>query len=132
MIEHRELALLDQILEAARLGCRYVEGYEKADFIADKRTQQAVVLNIRVIGEIAVVLSRKHAEFVKEFANLPWHDMRNMRNRIAHGHHKLNLEAVGGTAHDSLPELARLLPSIIDAIERKASASGSGDLKSSI
>jgi uncharacterized protein with HEPN domain len=41
---------LDHMLEAISLIRSYVEGFSKEDFLADKRTQQAVILNIVVIG----------------------------------------------------------------------------------
>ena len=37
--------LLEQIEQAARLACSYVEGMNKMDFLADTRTQQAVTMN---------------------------------------------------------------------------------------
>ena len=37
---------LSHMLEAARLARGYVEGVVKADFLKDRRTQQAVVLNL--------------------------------------------------------------------------------------
>ena len=42
---------LDHMLEAARLACSYVEGVKKTDFIADRRTQQAVIRNCRQCGQ---------------------------------------------------------------------------------
>lgn len=41
---------LDHMLEAIDLVRSYVEGFSKEDFLADKRTQQAAILNIVVIG----------------------------------------------------------------------------------
>ena len=41
------------MLEAAQQALAYVEGYEKPDFLEHKRTQQAVVLNLILIGEEA-------------------------------------------------------------------------------
>jgi uncharacterized protein with HEPN domain len=42
---------LSHMLEAARLAREYVEDVVKADFLNDRRTQQAVVLNLITIGE---------------------------------------------------------------------------------
>ncbi len=44
---------LTHMLEAARLAREYVQGMNKADFLQDRRTQQAVVLNLITIGEAA-------------------------------------------------------------------------------
>ncbi len=50
MNDNRLIDYLGHMLEAARLAYSYVEGLDKNDFIADTRTQQAVILNIIVIG----------------------------------------------------------------------------------
>ena len=49
------------MIEATRLACSYVEGMGKDDFLGDKRTQQAVILNIIVIGEVASKLLAEHS-----------------------------------------------------------------------
>jgi uncharacterized protein with HEPN domain len=44
---------VDHMLDATRLAREYVASMSKADFLVDRRTQQAVVLNLITIGEIA-------------------------------------------------------------------------------
>lgn len=41
MNENRLSDYLDHMLEATQLACSYVEGMNKVDYLADKRTQQA-------------------------------------------------------------------------------------------
>ena len=50
---------VDHMLEAAELACSYIEGMPKEDFLDDKRTQQAVVLNLIVIGEVATKILKE-------------------------------------------------------------------------
>ena len=38
--------LLDHMREAVELSLTYVEGWVKGDFLADKRTQQAIIFNL--------------------------------------------------------------------------------------
>jgi uncharacterized protein with HEPN domain len=77
---------INHILEAARLACSYTDGLSKEDFLADKRTQQAVILNIVVIGEAATKLARDYPEFIEQHPDIRWKSMKGMRNRIAHGY----------------------------------------------
>lgn len=49
----REVDYLDHMLEAIKLARTYVEGLSREAFLADKKTQQAVILNILVIGNPA-------------------------------------------------------------------------------
>ena len=41
---------LGHMLEAAQLARQYVQGVSKDEFLTDRRTQQAVVLNLMTIG----------------------------------------------------------------------------------
>jgi uncharacterized protein with HEPN domain len=53
MSENRLPDYLEHIRQASNDACAYTEGMSKDDFLADKRTQQAVVMNLIVIGEAA-------------------------------------------------------------------------------
>ena len=63
---------VDHMLEAAELACSYIEGMPKEDFLDDKRTQQAVVLNLIVIGEVATKILKEHPDFAGEHTTVPW------------------------------------------------------------
>jgi uncharacterized protein with HEPN domain len=47
---------LDQMLTAANDARRFMDGMSKEDFLADKRTQQGVVMSLVIIGEAAAPL----------------------------------------------------------------------------
>ena len=55
---------LSHMLEAIGLACSYTNGMNKEELLTDKRTQQAVILNIVVIGEAATRLVRDYPEFI--------------------------------------------------------------------
>ena len=44
---------LDHIQQAAADACGFIDGLSKEDFLADKRTQSAVVMSLVIIGEAA-------------------------------------------------------------------------------
>ncbi len=75
MSENRLPDYLDHMLEAAQQACSYVEGMGKDDFLADKRTQQAVILNLFIIGEAATKLLQNHGVFLEQHADVPWRSM---------------------------------------------------------
>ena len=54
---------LDHMLEAATQACVYVEGLSKDAFLQDKRTQQAVILNLILVGEEATKLLKSDPAF---------------------------------------------------------------------
>ena len=96
---------VDHMLEAVGQACSYVERMPKLDFLEDKRTQQAVVLNLIVIGEVATKILKDHEDFANQHVNIPWNSMKGMRNRIAHGYYDINLDTVWETVQTALPAL---------------------------
>lgn len=100
---------LDHIHQAAMDARAHTEGMSKADFLADRRTQQAVVMNLIVIGEAASRLLQEHADFTAAHGNIPWRSMKGMRNRIAHGYFEINLDMAWDTVGTALPELLEKL-----------------------
>lgn len=73
---------LEHMIEAISLARSYVEGFTKEDFIADKKTQQSVILNIIVLGEAATKIADDFPEFAAVHPEVPWKQMRGMRNRM--------------------------------------------------
>jgi len=105
MNENRLADYLDHMRQAARDARRFVEGLNKDDFLADKRTQQAVIMSLIVIGEAATKVMESYPDYVQQYAHVPWRSMRGMRNRIAHGYFDINLDVVWDTVQLALPEL---------------------------
>lgn len=59
---------LDHMLEAALQACAYAEGLSKEEFLHDKRTQQAVILNLILIGEEATKLLKDDEAFADQLS----------------------------------------------------------------
>lgn len=96
---------LGHMLEAVQLARQYVDGVSKAAFLTDRRTQQAVVLNLMTIGEAAARVVNECKEFAEAHPEIPWAQMRGMRNRMVHGYFDVDLNIVWDTVQSSLPEL---------------------------
>lgn len=110
--QFRAADYVQHILDAIELVHSYVEGMPKIDFLADKRTQQAVILNLIVMGEAATQIADECPDFAATHAHVPWKHMRGMRNRMAHGYFEINLDVVWETVQQSLPELRQQLREI--------------------
>jgi len=113
MNENRLPDYLEHMLEAAQQACEYTEGLDKNDFLADKRTQQAVILNLVIIGEAVTKLLKDYEQFLDLHPDIPWRSMKGMRNRIAHGYFEINLDVVWDTVQTALPQLLESLPDIL-------------------
>lgn len=81
----RKFDYLDHMVEAITLATSFTESMAKPDFLADRKTQQAVILNLIVLGEAASKIATEFPEFTTAHPALPWQQMRGMRNRMAHG-----------------------------------------------
>ena len=104
---HRLPDYLDHIQQAATDACSFVEGMAKDDFLGDKRTQQAVIMSLIVVGEAATKVMDGYADFTQAHTEVPWRYMRGMRNRMAHGYFDIDLDMVWNTVHTALPPLLR-------------------------
>lgn len=112
MSEGRLADYLDQMHQAVADACSYVEGLTKDEWAADKRTQQAVIMNLVIVGEVASRVLLHFNEFTQRHAAIPWSNMRGMRNRIAHGYFDIDLDVVWETVQKALPDLLRELANV--------------------
>ena len=69
-------------------------------FMVDRKTQDAVIRNLEMIGEAANKLS---PELHSSQPDIPWVDIIGMRNRLIHGYLTVNLDIVWSTVNDVLP-----------------------------
>ena len=115
MSENRLSDYLVHMQTAALDACSFVEGMDKDSFLDDKRTQQAVILSLIIIGEAATKVMDGYAGFTQAHAEIPWRSMRGMRNRIAHGYFDINLDVVWDTVQTALPDLQSTLTNIQDS-----------------
>jgi uncharacterized protein with HEPN domain len=109
---HRLPDYLDHIQQAATDARSFVEGLAKDDFLADKRTQQAVIMSLIIIGEAATKVMDSYAEFTQAHADVPWRSMRNRRNRMAHCYFDINLDVVWDTTQQWLPDFIQKLKAV--------------------
>ncbi|ALR09416.2 hypothetical protein XFFB_09670 [Xylella fastidiosa] len=103
---------LEHMQQAATNACSFVEGLAKEDFLEDKRTQQAVIMSLIIIGEAVTKVMDRYAEFTQAHDQVPWRSMRGMRNRIAHGYFEINLDVVWDTVQSALPALLKQLAAV--------------------
>ncbi len=86
MSENRLPDYLEHMRQAPTDARSFVDGMKKEDFLADKRTQQAVIMSLVIIGEVATKVLDRYPDFADRHPTIPWRNIRGMRNRIAHGY----------------------------------------------
>ena len=112
MSDNRLSDYVGHIRQAASDALSFVHGVGKEQFLADKRTQQAVIMSLIIIGEAATKVMDRYESFTRSHPEVPWRSMRNMRNRMAHGYFEINLDLVWGTVQEWLPALLRQLSAL--------------------
>ena len=103
---------LEHMAIAASDACGFVDGMSKSDFLSDKRTQQAVIMSLVIIGEAATKVMDRYSGFMDRHVEIPWRSMRGMRNRVAHGYFEIDVEMVWETVQTALPDLLDKLDGI--------------------
>jgi uncharacterized protein with HEPN domain len=106
----RDDAYLLDVLIAARKVLRYVEDISWDLFKNDDRTQDAVARNLQIIGEAARKISE---EFQREHPEIPWEEIRGMRNRLVHEYSRINLEKIWETVRDDIPVLIHRIEPLV-------------------
>ena len=93
---------VDDMLEAIGRIEEFVHGMDLETFLKDRRTSDAVVRNLEIIGEAA----RNVADAVaSRYPGVPWKRAREMRNVLAHAYFGVDLPTVWKTIQDDLPPL---------------------------
>lgn len=109
--------LIDHMIGAASDARDFIDGLSKDDFLADRRTQNAVVMCLIVVGEAATKILDRYPSFAARNSNIPWRSMRGMRNRIAHGYFDINFEIVWDTVNTAISDLLSQLPGVIRDVD---------------
>ena len=86
---------LEHIAKAIERATEYIERLGGVSaFRLSQRDQDAVIRNIEIIGEAARQIRDHDPEFVKAHPELPWTDMRDMRNKMIHNYFDVDIDIV--------------------------------------
>jgi uncharacterized protein with HEPN domain len=103
---------LEDILEAIDRIQSYTAGMGNSSFEADQKTIDAVVRNIIIIGEAAGMVSE---EVSSQHPELPWHQMRGIRNVVVHQYAEVDASILWETIRRDLPPLKANLRKVLDS-----------------
>lgn len=96
---------IDFILDSVRKIETYIAGYDKSKFVADEKTQSAILMQLTLIGE----LSKKISDDVKNKVDLPWKNIAGFRDRAVHNYFDIKVDVVWDTTQYDIPELKQKL-----------------------
>lgn len=109
MSERSSEVLIQDILDSIRSIQLYTDEMSLQAFQEDPKTRDAVVMHFIVIGEAS---SRIPEDFKTIHAQIPWNEMRGLRNRIAHDYFGIDYEIVWDIIQEKLESLAHQIREI--------------------
>ena len=96
---------LGHILESIAQIQNYCEDIDEVSFMSNRLIQDAVIRNFEIIGEASKNIERVAPEFVAAHPELPLAFAYDMRNLLAHGYYKVDVNVVWKTIERDLPYL---------------------------
>jgi uncharacterized protein with HEPN domain len=116
-MKHPERAenYLEHIAQAIQRATQYIERLVSVSaFRQSQRDQDAVIRNIEIIGEAARQIQQHAPEFVTAHPELPWIEMRGMRNKMIHDYFDVDVHVVWGTVKNDLPRLKQQIEDLLN------------------
>jgi len=109
MTRDARLYLYD-ILESIEKIEQYTANLTFEDFAANSMAVDAVVRNFEIIGEAS---SHIPDDIQSKYSEVPWFEMKGMRNIMVHEYFRVDLKIVWMTARESLPALVPMIERVI-------------------
>jgi len=110
MSERADSDFLRDIREAVRRIKIYTDAMTYNLFLADIKTQDAVIRNLEIIGEATKSLS---TELRGKHSDVPWKGMAAIRDRLIHHYFGVNLDIVWDVVTVELPVLEAQIEAIL-------------------
>ena len=100
------IVYLKHILGSIKNIEEYISGFDFESFSNDKKTVAAVIRELEIIGEASNNLSD---EFKAGRPEIPFRDITDMRNILAHEYFGVNKKVVWNTATEDLKNLKEII-----------------------
>jgi uncharacterized protein with HEPN domain len=85
----------------------------RADFMADRKTQSAVIRQLEIIGEAAKNLD---LALVRSETSVPWRQIAGTGDRLIHAYFRVDLDAVWSMVEQDVPALRREVARILQQL----------------
>ena len=114
-----DISRLLDILLACRHALKAVEGFSREQFMADRKTQAAVCMELEIVGEAASATSDS---FRQSHGEIPWRAIVGLRHRIVHEYFRLDLPVIWEIVQRDVPDLVRLVEPLVPPDEEGGTA----------
>lgn len=110
MSERTDRDFIQDVLEASHRVAAYTAGMSYDTFLADTKTQDAVIRNLEIIGEAAKNLSD---DLRHQHSEIPWKSLAAVRDKLIHHYFGVNLDIVWQIVTVELPQITTPLTNIL-------------------
>ena len=108
MSERQDSLWISDIKEAISRVEEYTEDISYPEFLEDRKTQDAVVRNIGIMGEAAKKIS---ADFKRKHKDIDWKAIAGTRDKVIHEYFGVNWSILWDVVKNKLPQLKTQLDS---------------------
>lgn len=113
MSNRPQLLYCQDILDSGAAILSYVHEITFDTFAHDRMRYSAVIREFEIIGEAVGKLSE---ELKAGYPEIPWQDVKDFRNLLAHEYFGIDLEIVWNTIRDDVPMLMAAVQKIVSDI----------------
>ncbi|HAX61713.1 MAG TPA: DUF86 domain-containing protein [Elusimicrobia bacterium] len=93
---------IKDILTAIKSIEEFTDGIAYKEFISDKKTSDAVIRNIEIIGE---AVKNIPLSIQQDNMDVPWREVARMRDKIVHHYFEIDLEKVWKVIKEDIPAI---------------------------
>ena len=107
---------LQDILDATGDIENFIDEMTYEQFIKDKKTLNAVVRSIEIIGEASKNLPNS---LKAKYSELPWREITGMRDKLIHAYFGVDTETLWKAAKDNIPPLKASIQKMLKEQEKQ-------------
>ncbi len=104
------------ILQNMREAEEFIRGLSYDEFAGDKKTFNAVVRALEVIGEAA---KNVPTAMRRKYPAVPWREMAGMRDKVIHSYFGVDREAIWLAVKDRIPTIRPIIEQVLRDLERQ-------------
>jgi len=106
---------IEHILESIKDIEEYIKGIKKDEFLSSRKTQDAVIRRIEIIGE---AVKNIPDEIKGKYPDIPWKRIAGMRDVLIHEYFGVDLELTWRVAKKEMVDLKTKILKIKEQLER--------------